>query len=563
MPLRAAIYARYSSDNQREASIDDQIRLCKGRVTAEGWDLVQVYRDAAISGASTLRPGYQALLEGARMGAFDIVVAEALDRLSRDQEDIAGLHKQLRFAAIRLVTLAEGDITELHIGLKGTMNALFLRDLAQKTHRGLRGRIAEGRSAGGRCYGYDVVHRLDARGEPVRGERAIDPAEAEIVRRIFSLFVGGSSPIAIAKALNAEGISGPEGRAWRDTTIRGHAGRGTGILRNELYTGRLVWNRLSFLKDPTTGRRVSRPNPRSAWVVEDVPHLRIVDAATWDQAAERLGNIRAASGADAAPEGFWSRRRPRHLLTGKILCGTCGQAFTAIGKDYLGCTAARRQGTCTNRVTLRRGPLEDTILDALRTQLMGPEHMAEFVRAFTAEWNQLRATASASQEMLRRDLATTERKLAGLINALAEGFRAPGLQDELDALTARKDALSRQLAKAEPTPPSLHPNLSEVYRAKVAELAAALAGRDGQEAREQVRQLIECVEVFPGASEAGAPEVILTGALAAMVGLGSTPEGRGRSPRASRGAASEDRALFYGSVKVVAGTGFEPVTFRL
>ena len=82
--------------------------------------------------------------------------------------------------------------------------------------------------------------------------------------------------------------------------------------------------------------------------------------------------------------------------------------------------------------------------------------MAEFVRAFTVEWNQLRATASASQEMLRRDLATTERKLAGLINALAEGFRAPGLQDELDALTARKDALSRQLAKPEPTPPSLH-----------------------------------------------------------------------------------------------------------
>ena len=182
-PLRAVIYARYSSDNQREASIEDQLRLCKERVAREGWELVQVYRDAALSGASTLRPGYQALLEGAREAAFDVVVAEALDRLSRDQEDVAALFKRLRFAGIRLVTLAEGEISELHVGLKGTMNALFLKDLADKTRRGLRGRVAAGRSPGGRCYGYDVVRQLDPNGEPVRGERRINEAEATVVRK--------------------------------------------------------------------------------------------------------------------------------------------------------------------------------------------------------------------------------------------------------------------------------------------------------------------------------------------------------------------------------------------
>jgi len=105
--MRAVIYTRYSSDNQRDASIDDQIRICKERVAAEGWQLVQVYRDAAISGATTLRPGYQALLEGAREATFDVVVAEALDRLSRDQEDVAGLFKRLQYAGIRLITLGE------------------------------------------------------------------------------------------------------------------------------------------------------------------------------------------------------------------------------------------------------------------------------------------------------------------------------------------------------------------------------------------------------------------------------------------------------------------------
>ena len=366
MTLRAVIYARYSSDTQRDASIEDQLRLCKERIIREGWELVQVYRDAALSGASTMRPGYQALLEGAREAAFDVVVAEALDRLSRDQEDVAALFKRLKFAGIRFVTLAEGEISELHVGLKGTMNALFLKDLADKTRRGLRGRVAAGRSAGGLCYGYDVVRQLDANGEPQRGGRSINEPEAAVVRRIFALFAGGASPIAIAKRLNAEAVPGPEGRAWRDTTIRGHAGRGTGLLRNELYIGRLVWNRMRFLKDPATGKRVSRPNPRAEWIVEAVPDLRIIDQETWDQAAERLGAIRAASGADTLPPGFWVRRRPRHVLTGKVFCGGCGGAFGAIGRDYLGCTAAHRQGVCANRGNVRRDALEDMILGALR-----------------------------------------------------------------------------------------------------------------------------------------------------------------------------------------------------
>ena len=159
--MRAVIYARYSSDQQRATSIDDQIRLCKEKIAREGWTLVQVYRDAAISGATTLRPGYQAMMEGAREAEFDVVVAEALDRLSRDQEDIAALFKRLQFAGIRLVTLGEGDIGVLHIGLKGTMNALFLKDLADKTRRGLRGRVEAGKSGGGNAYGYDVVRSYD------------------------------------------------------------------------------------------------------------------------------------------------------------------------------------------------------------------------------------------------------------------------------------------------------------------------------------------------------------------------------------------------------------------
>src|SRR6516164_2985615 len=199
--LKAVIYARYSSDNQRVASIEDQLRVCREHAGRERWHVVDTYHDAAISGASViLRPGVQSLLQDAQRGRFDIVLAEALDRISRDQADVATLFKHLSFAGVQIVTLAEGEISELHVGLKGTMNALFLKDLAAKTHRGLRGRVEKGKAGGGLCYGYDVVKRTDSEGEPVRGERNINEAEAAIVRRIFREFAVGKSPRAIATA---------------------------------------------------------------------------------------------------------------------------------------------------------------------------------------------------------------------------------------------------------------------------------------------------------------------------------------------------------------------------
>ena len=217
--MRAVIYARYSSDLQSDASIEDQVRICSERIAADGAVPGQSYADHAISGASMMRPGLQALMRDAAAGRCDVVYAEALDRLSRDQEDIAAIHKRLSFAGVRIVTLAEGEIGQLHIGVMGMMNAKYLSDLADKTRRGLRGRVEAGRSGGGNSYGYDVVRRIGPDGDPEAGERVINEAEANVVRRIFRDYANGLSPRAIAKALNAENVPGPSGKGWGASTI--------------------------------------------------------------------------------------------------------------------------------------------------------------------------------------------------------------------------------------------------------------------------------------------------------------------------------------------------------
>ncbi len=119
------------------------MRVCLRRIDAEGWSLQRVYSDRGASGASHLRAGYHALLQDARRQQFDVIVAESLDRLSRDEEHVAALYKQLSFQGVLLVTIGEGEISELHVGLKGAVSSTFriLTPIhSADGERGLRGR---------------------------------------------------------------------------------------------------------------------------------------------------------------------------------------------------------------------------------------------------------------------------------------------------------------------------------------------------------------------------------------------------------------------------------------
>jgi len=529
---RTALYARYSSDQQNAASIEDQFRLCRDHARRERWETVGSYEDAAISGASTiLRPGIQRLMRDAKLGEFDIVLAEALDRISRDQADIATLYKHLKFAGVTIVTLAEGEISELHVGLKGTMNALFLKDLAMKTRRGLRGRVEKGKAGGGLCYGYKVVKKLDANGDPLRGDREIIPEEAETVRRICREFASGKSPKSIATDLNREGIPGPLGRAWGDTSIRGHKTRGTGIINNELYTGMLVWNRLRFVKDPSTGKRVSRPNPQSEWIRTEVPHLRIVDEELWNSVRARQQQISTIFGPNEANtrEGRMKRlhlaNRPGALLSGLLTCGCCDGKYGIILPNRYGCLNHHRRSTCDNNRTITRAKIEARVLAGLKERLVSSEAVAEAVRSYGEEMNRLSRDRRVEAQGDQKALAKVERAIAGILSAIEDGMYQPSMKARMDELEQQKAEISRRLSKATANIPDVHPNIADNYRRWVERFAEALQDPDGgRQAAEALRSLIGEIVLMPG-KKRGQVHATLRGELMGILSLANAREG--------------------------------------
>ena len=533
---RVALYARYSSDNQSVSSIEDQFRICRDQAAREKWKVVGTYKDAAISGASvTLRPGIQALLQDAQAGKFEIVLAEALDRISRDQADVAILYKHFKFAGVTLVTLAEGEISELHVGLKGTMNALFLKDLAAKTHRGLRGRVEKGKAGGGLCYGYDVVKRLNGDGQQARGERKINEAEAEIVRRIFREFAAGKSPKAIAADLNRDDVPGPNGKAWGDTTIRGHVRRGTGVVNNELYAGVLVWNRLRYIKNPATGKRVSRVNPESEWIRTEVPDLRIVDEDLWQAARRRQEEIsKQFENVTKGVRAYRARhmnelRRPAFLFSGLLKCGCCGGNYGIVTRDRYGCLNRYRRGTCDNGRTILRDKIEARILTGLTEKLVSADAVAEAVRAYAEALNQQNRERRAQTELDTKALEKVERGIAGMMAAIEDGMYQPAMKARMDELERQKADILARMKDVPTDVPDIHPNVAEIYRRRVQHLTAALDDPEMRaEAAEAIRSAVEEVILTPG-DKRGDVRVSLRGDLMGILDIAADRKGQNQS----------------------------------
>ncbi len=511
---RVAIYARYSSSLQKPTSIEDQVRLCKNHAASIDAVVIREHSDFETSAATARsRPGLDALLLDARRGHVDIILAEALDRISRDQEHIHGIHKRLLYWKVRLVTVHEGEIQAIHVSIGGYMNSAWIDGLRTKTRRGQIGAVHAGRIPGGLSFGYRICNRIDAQGRAIRGLREIDPDEASTVLRIYRLYADGESVRNITARLNREGVPGPRGRRWGPTTINGHRGRRNGVLNNELYCGRLVYGRQQFVRDPDTGKRQARPVPPDQWIVRDVPELRIVDDILWDRVQKRrqAGQDRRNSAASHTPLPF----------TGLVLCGLCGANFTIVKQLRYACHARAQRGTCSNPRGINATRLENQACATLALQIAHYKDPKSLLHRATAKARERHRQLSAAIEDRKTRI---RRLLAGIesgAHSLAAHQRIVELEHEIAALDIERDALP-DIADA--TPDRLATRLHQ----RLAALSRVISdNRPGSDPRRhallQVARLIESIHIHPRPGR-GNIHIELTPRLDALVGLAIDPD---------------------------------------
>jgi site-specific DNA recombinase len=261
--MRAAIYARFSTDKQRDASIEDQIRECERVAAREGFHVVARFEDRGISAGTANRPGYQAMLAAARAREFDVIITEDISRLWRNRSEFGPRSAELEDLGIHWVSCVGQDTRRegwgLVVQILQAMAEQARREASYRTRRGLEGRAAVGAATGGRCFGY--VSACDS----LTGQIEVDQTQAAIVRRVFELYADGYSPRAIAARLNDEGVSAP-GAAWKRTkrrtngkwlasAIHGDQKRGTGMLNNVRYVGVVRWGRSEWKRLATDSNR--------------------------------------------------------------------------------------------------------------------------------------------------------------------------------------------------------------------------------------------------------------------------------------------------------------------
>ncbi|PST20096.1 recombinase family protein [Rhizobium sp. JAB6] len=527
---RAALYGRYSTDLQNDRSVEDQFRLCHEYSARLDAAVVKQFSDRAKSGASMFgRQGLADLMTAAERGEFDILVTEHADRVSRDISDLGHIHKVLKFRGIEMHCVNGGLMDTVQIGMYGLVGQMQREEGARKVKRGMIGVVRSGRNAGGKAYGYRPVV-----GKP--GELEIVEDEASTVRRIFEMYAAGISPRTIAGILNREAVPAPRGRQWNASTINGSNQRNNGILRNSIYAGKIMWNRTHMVKDPTSGKRLSRANDHEQIETIDAPHLRIIDEDIFEAVQGR--KVAAAKVGPKAP-------RSKRLLSGLLRCGACGGGMVMIGPDRNGhriqCSDHRESGVCHNTRRYYLGRIEALVMNRLRSIFSDTKYIESYIQAYQEEQKKLRSSALRDRASATRLLEEAKAEITKIISMMAKELI--GEEEGVALLTPLREQRDAQKAILEsieePTNViELQPKAVTRFRENIESLAQIVAKEGAEPSPELIgpfREIVAAVVVHQ--TDPGQPyDIGLKGRLASLV-----------SPELS-------------VIKVVAEEGFEPPT---
>lgn len=430
---KAAAYARYSSDNQREESIEAQLRAIREYCQKNNIQLVKIYTDEAKSATTDDRPGFLQMIKDSSLGLFDVVIVHKLDRFSRDRYDSAFYKRQLKKNGVRLISVLEPlDDSPESIILESVLEGMaeyYSRNLAREVMKGMRETALQCKHTGGKPpLGYDVAEDKTY---------IVNEQEAQAVRLIFEMYASGKGYSDIMYALNKEGYRTQTGRPFGKNSIHD-------ILRNEKYRGVFIFNRT---ERKINGKRNHHRNKDDSEIIRiegGIP--RIIDDETWERVQARMKSNK--KGANSAKEIY--------LLSGLIFCGKCGGAMTGnrhrCGRNktlYVTyeCSTRKRTKECDMKA-INKDYIENLVIEHLEKNVFAPEAIERLV-AKISEY------AASQVEEINRDIKTFTDQLAGIqteinniVNAIAAGMFHPSMKEKMDELETKKANLLLKLEEA-------------------------------------------------------------------------------------------------------------------
>ncbi len=525
---RVACYARFSTDKQSTSSIADQVAKVARAVEARGGRLDHklVFKDEAISGAVWERPGLHALIAAVEAKRLEVLVVEDLGRISRDVEDSARFRKRLAYAGVRLIALDDGIDTasegaELMGDVLSSFKALYRREIASKTRRGMEGKARAGFSTGRLPYGY--TSKPGANGFEI----LIHEEQAAVVREIFAMYKDGLSLGGVARALNARRIEPPATsrtriqHSWSVSCVRS-------VLHNSKYVGDFSYGRRKWERDPETRNRLPRKRDK-ALVASARPELAIISRETWN--AVRL-RFEESGGIYAGYRRVPGKGKRLYPLSGILRCAHCSNLLSVTGgvedRRYYRCSGAVR-GDCELRSCLRESIVRTRIIGAIRDRFAA-RTTRELLEQLIEDESKALENGDERKQLTAR-LARNETKARRLVDAIAEGDSPTIVLATLRDLERCIADDRRALASRSPRRAFRVPNLRDL----LSELDALFAG-PAETVRTSLAKLLDGGRIDVRREDDG--KHYARGALLPAVLLGR-------------------------EVTWVAGAGFEPTTFGL
>ena len=435
--INAVGYCRFSSNNQREESIDAQKRAIKYFAQQEGYNILRFHEDKAISGKTDNRPAFQRMMEDIKTGEFQAVIVHKLDRFSRDIGDTMQYEKQLKMHNIELISVMErldnspsGNLMKIIIA---GINKFYVENLAVEVQKGLKENAYKAQTTGGKPpLGYDIVNK----------QYVINEQEAGAIRLLYQMYDEGEGYTAIIRKLNALGYTTKVGKSFGKNSLYE-------LLHNERYKGSYVYNKHTARRPDGSRTRSWKPDDQVIRIPNAIP--AIVSEELWNRVQERLEQNKRKAGANKAKEMY--------LLSGLIYCGECGYAmhgnarYPAPDRPKLvtyRCSHRDNNLNCNNK-EIKRDDIESFVIDQLQKHLFRDKLVPELTQRLNTYIAETSETNQTSLEQYRNRLQELEHNKTNIIEAIAKSGYAEVFSQklsEIESEIATVQAMLKQDAKS-------------------------------------------------------------------------------------------------------------------